>query len=334
MGGMDLEFALAAEKAINDLECNGSLDAISALSDPVERDALLTALVPVYASRSANVRALIRDIFAQHESSAGAPTPPAGYRTLWTEKFADLSNWDVYGPGNKETWGQQAPQNRSGFYGYAGLNAGPKGLDMTVTPDPAGRQAKSGRPGWSTQFIVPKPTLPCPLYARYEVEGRFDRLPGFWPALLWMTLNPGGSDVVELDVHEWFGNDPTSVRQATHMRRNGTASVDYNVGPAILGLNQRTPIRDDGSHRYAVTVHPDGAGHVRFAYEFDGHATYGFSTRDLAAKGSPHDDWVKTALGWSLKICTQAEGQSGFFPAGFKGPASLHVNWVQVSVPT
>lgn len=331
---MDLEAALAAEKAISDSECAGSLGAISALTDHDQRDALLTALVPIYASRSAATRTLIRDIFAQNDSSPGAPSPPAGYKTLWTERFADLGNWNAYGPGNNEAWGQQAPQNRSGFYGATGLTAGPEGLDMVVSPDPAGRRAKNGRPGWSTQFITPKSTLLCPLYARYEVEGRFDRIPGFWPALLWMGLNPGGSSVVELDVHEWFGNDPTSIRQATHMRRNGSTSVDYNVGPAILGLNQRTPIRDDDTHRYAVTVHPDGVGHVRFTYEFDGKTTYGFSTRDLVGKNSPHDDWVSSASGWSLKVCTQAEGVSGPFATSFKGPATLHVNWIQVSVPT
>jgi hypothetical protein len=327
--------SVAAFDAIDSRRCNDMLTAIGANGGDVD---LAAALYPACSAAQAFMRALIAEQVSQLPSRQMPPPLPPGYSEVYTDLFTtiDPARWSVYGPGNNERWGQGSPQFRTGFYSPAGVVPSPDGLVFEVKPDPQGRIATNGAPGWQTGFLQSK--IVYPFFGRYEVRFRHDCVPGFWPAAEWATIasvpgQPGGSEVAEMDNHEWFGNDPHFFRQATHLRSNETGKVSYNVVQSLLHRSQRfDPPDPEGWHTAVREVRPDGGTHVRFTYAIDGMVTNDFSTRELAALGIPHDSWIPYAVGWPPKLCTQTNGQSGpWAPDAGNGPFFMHVAWFRVS---
>ena len=323
--------------AIDKVRCDSML---RVLVDHGASDALVTDLYGPIALANSQTRSLIASLIAPSTPNRQMPPPiPAGYREVYTDLFTaiDAERWMVYGASGvgNTTWGQG--QGRTGFYSPDAVKATPEGLVFTTIPDPQGRLAQNGQRGWQTGFLASKVSFP--LIARFEVRARFDVAAGFWPAPDWGTVAsvagaPGGSSVAERDTVEYFPNDPGLARQATHLLANGATSPTYNVVQSILKRSQRLPLTDpDGWHTYTSEVRRDGA-HLRFTYWVDGVLNNDFSTRELAARGLPHDAWIPNAVGWNERICTQTGGAGGVWaPSAGEGPFRMEVAWFRVLAP-
>lgn len=274
--------------------------------------------------------ALVTDLYgplaeantAVHKLLADSPIPPAPDTTT-AVPLDDPTLWVRYGTWNGEDkWGQG--QGRTGVYIPTAISL----YGETYATMKSGTTA-NGRPGWFCGFSTTRDSARpvYPLFGRYEVRARFDTTPGFWPAPLWLRLVPGGAGSAEIDLCEWFGNDPANVRQAVHMRPAGGKTV-YNIGTR-LGCKQARPLADlSGWHTYAVDITGDRAD-VRIDFSIDGNQTYGFSLAEASKLGDFSQVFAQ-AQGWDLAICTQTEGDSGPFTPGATGPYVMQVSEVRV----
>lgn len=313
---MNLPEALAALNANATAEWAG----LTAVTDPSEHAAMFAPAITRYLADEA----LIRSLFP-----TDAPQAPAGYQLLWVDDFdtLDTDRWSLFGPGLNETWGQQYPQHRQGFYSPNAVSVSDSVLTITTIPDPQGRTATSGLPGWQCGFLASRQPLPKwgHFAVRYQIVDPTDSWA--WEAPLWLTHGSKGADEAEVDVCERFANRPLYARQAVHLRKNGGATT-YNIGPALLNRNHEALFGGGGWHVDEAIIEPDGA-HARFTLIHDGIETYSFSTAELTG----YTNWLGTLTGWNARICTQVGGAGGTPPSSAAGPYEMHIDWVAVSVP-
>lgn len=260
------------------------------------------------------------------------PDPDPEFNYLFNSDFvADpdaLDDWLLYDSANgNRTWGQN-PQGRVGFYDADHIVQEEDGIHFPFQP--WGAPAWSGRDGYTAGFMA----RDIPGNFAVEIRCRHDIQAGFWTAPFWVTLNNGGSQLMEIDGHEYFPNDPGRTRHATHVRFDGNDFTTYNISPAILSRpHYKTFSTIDEWHTWKLESWVQ-SGVWTAKWYLDGIQFLTLNSAELAAAGKHMTNAIDAMDdGWNFYICTQGGGAGGNVPEGYTGGADMVVDFCRAWDP-